>query len=92
MTNDNKSREAFEAWVKASGSFTDWSRHGDGYAKPLVDRAWHGWCAAIEFERRRCVDIAATWKSPLKPGTEARLLGHQEAAREIADEIRGSLA
>lgn len=43
---------------------------------------------AVAAERRRCANIAARWKSPLQPGTEARLLGHQEAAREIARAIR----
>jgi len=32
--------------------------------------------------------IAEGWKSCLRPGTEARLLGHQEAARDIAKAIR----
>jgi hypothetical protein len=32
--------------------------------------------------------VADGWKSPLQPGTDARLLGHQEAARSIAAAIR----
>lgn len=44
-------REAFEGWVKESGAFTDWSRCGEGYAKPLVDRTWRAWRAAIEWDR-----------------------------------------
>ena len=43
--------------------------------------------ARIE-ERERCAKIAESWKSPLRPGTEARRLGHDEAAREIATAIR----
>lgn len=43
---------------------------------------------AIAAERERCATIAESWRSPLEPGTEARLLGHQEAAREIAAAIR----
>jgi hypothetical protein len=50
-----------------------------------VDRAYAAGRAA---ERERCAKIAEEWKSPLKPGTEARLLGHEEAAREIAQAIR----
>ena len=39
-------RSAFEQWCKDSGHFTDWTRYGDGYAKPLTDRAWKCWQAA----------------------------------------------
>lgn len=35
--------------------------------------------------------IAEGWKSPLRPGTDARLLGHQEAARVIALAIRAKV-
>jgi hypothetical protein len=44
--------------------------------------------AALRDECERCAKIAEAWKSPLRPGTQARLLGHQEAAREIAAAIR----
>jgi hypothetical protein len=46
-------RAAFEKWVDESGSFTDWTRiggHGD-YQKPLVQRTWLAWCAAVEWAR-----------------------------------------
>lgn len=46
--------------------------------------------AALLAERKRCAGVARRWKSPLKPGTEARLLGHKEAAREIAKGILGA--
>lgn len=53
MTPSQRAIEAahssFVEWVKSTGSFTDWSRHGDGYAKPLVDRAWRGWLSAMEY-------------------------------------------
>jgi hypothetical protein len=42
-------RGAFEQWVKESGAFTDWTRFGNGYAKPLVDRAWQAWRAATTY-------------------------------------------
>lgn len=44
----------------------------------------------IAQERERCAKIAETWKSPLRPETEARRLGHEEAAREIAAAIRAA--
>lgn len=47
-------REAFENWLKESGSFADWSRDrtGDGpYHKPLVERAWQAWQAAVRWAR-----------------------------------------
>jgi len=40
-------RKRFEAWVKKTGSFTEWTRYGDGYAKPLVQRTWWAWCSAV---------------------------------------------
>ncbi|RUX04766.1 MAG: hypothetical protein E5V51_00310 [Mesorhizobium sp.] len=70
--------------------------------KAALDAAWAGGIAAKEgnnltviiarailAERERCAKIAAEWKSPLRPGTEARRLGHDEAAHEIARKIRG---
>ncbi|WP_136617089.1 MULTISPECIES: hypothetical protein [Mesorhizobium] len=42
---------------------------------------------ALLDERDRCASIAANWKSALRPGTEARLLGHKEAAHAIAEAI-----
>lgn len=36
--------------------------------------------------------VAEGWSSPLRPGTEARLLGHKEAARDIAAAIRALAA
>ena len=44
-------RAAFEAWIKETGAFTDWTRYGDGYAKPLVDRTWRAWQAAVAWGR-----------------------------------------
>lgn len=44
----------------------------------------------VDAERERCAKIAETWKSPLRPGTPARLYGHEEAAREIAEAIRAA--
>lgn len=41
-------------------------------------------------ERERCAEIAKNWKSSLRPGSEARLFGHQEAACEIAAAIRST--
>lgn len=47
---------------------------------------------AIAIVRSQTLDEAARvargWKSSLRPGTEARRLGHEEAAREIAAAIR----
>ncbi|API59626.1 hypothetical protein BSL82_10105 [Tardibacter chloracetimidivorans] len=43
---------------------------------------------SAEEVREVAANIAAQWKSSLRPGTEARLLGHQEAARWIAAAIR----
>jgi len=43
---------------------------------------------AILAERKRCAEIAESWTAPLRPGTEARLLGHKDAARDIAAAIR----
>lgn len=37
-------REEFEDFIKRSG-FTDWTRHEDGYLKPLVERLWRAWSA-----------------------------------------------
>lgn len=36
---------------------------------------------------RAAAALAREWKSPLRPGTDARLLGHQEAARAISAAI-----
>ena len=44
-------RKAFEIWIVQSGAFTDWSRYGDGYAKPLVERTWQAWKAACAYAR-----------------------------------------
>lgn len=42
-------RENFERWVRESGSFTDWTRIGSNgdYQKPLVQRTWLAWQAAV---------------------------------------------
>lgn len=49
----NHSREAFEAWLKETGYFTDWSRDktndANPYNKPLVERTWQAWQAAISY-------------------------------------------
>jgi len=49
-------REAFETWVKENGAFTDWSRdktsEANPYHKPLVERTWQAWCAAVEWANR----------------------------------------
>jgi len=64
----------------------DWYEEHDGQRLVLnSEKVAAGIAAAVSAERERCAKIAARWKSPLKPGTEARLLGHREAAREIAD-------
>lgn len=44
-------RAAFEAWVKESGAFTDWSKSGGTYLKPLVERTWQAWQAACAYAR-----------------------------------------
>lgn len=44
--------------------------------------------AAVLAEREACASVAEKWESVFKPGTEARLLGHQEAALDIAAAIR----
>lgn len=61
MTNGktamDKDREAFEAWLRHSGSFTDWSKSPGGeipkgtYLKPLVERTWQAWQAACGYAR-----------------------------------------
>lgn len=51
-------REAFEAWLEESGSFTDWSKSHGGeipagtYLKPLVERTWQAWQAACAHARQ----------------------------------------
>jgi hypothetical protein len=53
-----KDREAFEQWIRDSGSFTDWSKSAGGeipagqYLKPLVERTWQAWQAACAHARK----------------------------------------
>jgi hypothetical protein len=69
----------------------DWYEEHDGQRLVLSsEKVAAGVAAAVAAERERCAKIAARWKSSLRPGTEARLLGHQEAAKEIAKVIRSS--
>lgn len=34
---------AFEQWCKHSGLIQDWTRYGNGYAKPRTELAWQAW-------------------------------------------------
>lgn len=52
-------RAAFEAWCSQSALFLDWTRFGDGYAKPRTDLAWTAWKAA-----RAAAETNLTEKTP----------------------------
>lgn len=59
MTGMEEDRAAFEAYAKASGLYSDWSKSPGGsvpkgeYLKPRVQEAWLAWQAACAHARRR---------------------------------------
>lgn len=82
MSTD-KMREEFEAWVKSSCEFTDWSRAPDNssrrgmYLKPRVELCWEAWQAS-----RESLVIALPGNISLRTASEVRdmIRHHLEAA------------
>jgi hypothetical protein len=85
-------REAFERFIVRAG-FTDWTRHTDGYSKPIVDRLWRAWpsdhAQRGNYEDRHPNDMVLHPLTEIREWDEAlAVLGIQDSDQTPADAIR----